>query len=98
MAENVQIQRLTFENFIVRLVRRFQDKVVNVEFFCGECCKKAVGGTLTLVGRDFLELEAPQEEKIQVFTISGGTIVLEELVEAIIIPLKQVCSVEIPND
>jgi hypothetical protein len=33
-----------FQNFIGRLDKDFQCKVVNVEFSCGECCKKAVAG------------------------------------------------------
>ncbi|QGP92979.1 hypothetical protein MGLY_23730 [Neomoorella glycerini] len=95
---NSKVQRITLENFIRRLASRFQDRVVNVEFFCGECCKKAKGGELTLIGRDFIELTAAEDYEIEVITFSGGDVVDNEFVEVIIIPLSQVCSVEIPEN
>lgn len=94
---NTNVQRVTLENFIRRLASRFQGRVVNVEFFCGECCKKAKGGKLTLIGRDFIELTEVDDLEIEVITISGGDVVDTEFVDVIIIPLSQVCSVEIPE-
>ncbi len=94
---NTNVQRVTMDNFLRRLAARFQDKVVNVEFFCGECCKKAKGGKLTLIGRDFIELTADDYDEIEVLTFSGGNLVDTEFVDVIIIPLSQVCSVEIPE-
>ncbi|MDN5327277.1 MAG: hypothetical protein PWP41_1973 [Moorella sp. (in: firmicutes)] len=94
---NTNVQRVTLENFIRRLASRFQDRVVNVEFFCGECCKKAKGGKLKLIGRDFIELTEVDNLEIEVITFSGGHVVDNEFVDVIIIPLSQVCSVEIPE-
>ncbi|AOQ24454.1 hypothetical protein MTAT_23020 [Moorella thermoacetica] len=63
---NVNIQLVTMDNFLRRLAARFQDRVANVEFFCGECCKKDKGGKLTLVGRDFIELIEVDDLKLKV--------------------------------
>lgn len=85
-----------FQNFIGRLDKDFQCKVVNVEFSCGDCCKKAVEGVLTLIGRDFIELTSERSFEVLTF-IPGIKEPFRERVRAIIIPLERVCSVERPS-
>ena len=61
----------------------------------GECCKKAVGGILTLIGRDFIELTSDHSFEVLTF-IPGVAAPFRERVRVIIIPLERVCSVERP--
>lgn len=84
-----------FQNFIGQLDKNFQCKEVNVEFSCGDCCKKAVGGILTLIGRDFIELTSDDSFDVLTF-IPGVKEPFKERVRVIIIPLDRVCSVERP--
>lgn len=75
---------------------RFLDQVVDVEFECGECCKKAFGGNLLLVGCDFILLtQVCPTEPILVKAFSAGNLVIKEFVSSIIIPFNRICSVEI---
>ncbi len=75
---------------------RFLDKVVDVEFECGECCKKVFGGRLALIGNDFILLSQVHLSKpILVKAFSAGKLVVKEFVESIIIPFDRVCSIEI---
>lgn len=75
----------------------FQDQVVTVEFSCGEALKKATG-RLNLIGRDFVELVAINQfhnVTIQIF-IPGTDMMtpLEETALRILIPIRNICSVE----
>lgn len=86
------------QNFNERLDTDFQDRLVNVEFFCGDCCKKVIGGILTRIGKDFIEVTAvtPFTPFLILTFFPGQCLPLVEIATAIIIPLKQVCSVERP--
>lgn len=103
MSENPEISKGAevkafnpFQNFTGRLDVEFQCKRVNVEFCCGNCCKKAVGGILTLIGRDFIELTSDCPFEVLTF-VPGVAVPFKEWVRAIIIPLDRVCSVERPS-
>lgn len=89
---------LVKQEFEERLDTDYQDRLVNVEFFCGECCKKVVGGILTRIGKDFIEVTAaiPFTPFLVLTFFGGSSIPVVETATAIIIPLKQVCSVERP--
>ncbi|HHV79628.1 MAG TPA: hypothetical protein GXX40_08505 [Firmicutes bacterium] len=93
MNGNPTAERVVFENFLSRL-RRLQDSRVNVEFFCGNCCKKAIGGTLSKIGTNFIELTAHHELQIEVITFFNET-TFSQFVDGIVIPITQVCSVEL---
>jgi hypothetical protein len=83
-----------FENFTGRLDKEFQCKVVNVEYCCGDCCKKAEGGILSLIGKDFVELTA-DDDFIDVLTfVPGVKEPFKQKVKAIIIPGHRICSVQ----
>lgn len=85
------------EAFICELREEFLHKVVTVEFFCGQCCKKAKKGVLVKVGKDFIVLVRRDGRAIKVITFGEKGPIDKERVEKIIIPIKQVCSVEIPD-
>lgn len=75
---------------------RFLDHVVDVEFSCGECCKKAFGGKLAFIGSDFILLSRPDlTQPILVKAFSAGKLVAKEFVSLIFIPFEHVCSIEI---
>jgi len=83
-----------FENFTGRLDKEFQCKVVNVEYSCGNCCKKAEGGILSLIGKDFIELTA-DDDSIDVLTfVAGIDKPFKQRVREILIPLDNICSVQ----
>lgn len=75
---------------------RFLDRIVDVEFECGECCKKAFGGNLALIGCNFILLSQTHPSKpILVKAFSAGKLVIKEFISSILIPLDRVCSIEI---
>jgi hypothetical protein len=83
-----------FENFTGRLDKEFQCKPVNVEYSCGNCCKKAEGGILSLIGKDFIELTA-DDDSIDVFTfVAGVDKPFKQSVREILIPLDNICSIQ----
>ncbi|AFV12597.1 hypothetical protein Tph_c24100 [Thermacetogenium phaeum DSM 12270] len=85
-----------FEAFSSVLTDNFHKKKVNVEFFCGECCKKAVKGKLEHIDRHVIILDG-DEKDIKVITFGDKGPIDIEFVEKIIIPIKNICSVEIPS-
>lgn len=75
---------------------RFLSRVVDVEFECGECCKKAFGGNLALIGNGFILLSQTHPSKpILVKAFSAGKLVVKEFVSLIFIPFDRVCSIEV---
>jgi hypothetical protein len=84
------------ENFVYELREEFLNKRVNVEFCCGSHVKKAIGGRLVEVGRDFIELVRSDDDAIVVILFGDDNQKYRELDEKIIIPLDHVCSVEDP--
>ncbi|MGD0152841.1 MAG: hypothetical protein ABSC17_03620 [Thermacetogeniaceae bacterium] len=83
------------ETFVFELKEEFLNKIVNVEFCCGGHVKKAVGGRLVEVGRDFIELVAV-EETLDVILFGNANEQFTEHVGKIIIPIDHICSVEDP--
>jgi hypothetical protein len=84
------------ETFVYELKEEFLNKQVNVEFCCGAHVKKAVGGRLVEVGKDFIELVRTDDHAIVVILFGDDNQKYRELDEKIIIPLDHVCSVEDP--
>jgi hypothetical protein len=83
------------ETFVFELKEEFLNRVVNVEFCCGDHVKKAKNGRLIEVGKDFIELVA-DDEAIEVILFGEEKQIDEERVAKIIIPIDHVCSVEDP--
>lgn len=83
------------ETFVFELREEFLNKIVNVEFCCGDHVKKAVEGRLVEVGKDFIELVA-EEEAIEVILFGDDNQQFKERVRKIIIPIERICSVEDP--
>jgi len=92
-AESDMTRKLVKESFIERLDEAFQDRVVTVEFSCRDCCKKAIGGILTRIGKDFIELSSVLPFPIVTF-FPGNIVPLVEFATSAIIPLDNVCGVE----
>jgi hypothetical protein len=84
------------ETLVYELREEFLNKQVNVEFCCGAHVKKAIGGRLVEVGRDFIELVRSDDHAITVVLFGDDNQKYRELDEKIIIPLDHVCSVEDP--
>ncbi len=84
------------ETFVYELKEEFLNKQVNVEFCCGAHVKKAIGGRLVEVGKDFIELVRTDDNAIVVILFGDENQKYRELDEKIIIPLDHVCSVEDP--
>jgi hypothetical protein len=96
MAEEKALDLFASETLVFELREEFLNKQVNVEFCCGEHVKKAVGGSLVEVGRDFIELVRTDDHAITVILFGDDNQKYRELDERIIIPLDRVCSVEDP--
>ena len=79
------------ESFIYRVKKTFKGKVVNVEFHCGDCCKKVIKGKLHIVTDSFIEL-VEDDHSIKVITFSVAKKFVEH-VEKIIIPVKLVFTI-----
>lgn len=86
----------TFEAFSSTVMENFHEKKVNVEFFCGECCKKAIKGKLEHID-PFVIILSGDKNDIKVITFGDHGPIDIEFVEKIIIPVRNVCSVEIPS-
>lgn len=84
------------ETFVYESKEEFLNKQVNVEFCCGAHVKKAIGGLLVEVGKDFIELVRTDDNAIVVILFGDENQKYRELDEKIIIPLDHVCSVEDP--
>ncbi|MGD0622000.1 MAG: hypothetical protein ABSA82_06015 [Thermacetogeniaceae bacterium] len=96
MAEEKALELFGSETLVFELKEEFLNKQVNVEFCCGQHVKKAVGGRLVEVGRDFIELVRTDDQAITVILFGDDNQKYQELDEKIIIPLDRVCSVEDP--
>lgn len=84
-----------YESFRHRLERKYEGKIVIVEFCCGKFMKKALG-CLNEVGADFLELIGTRGHKITI-DIYGeeGIIDTENQAFKLAIPIDRVCGVEL---
>jgi len=96
MSEKVEAQKFMSEKFLGRL-DWFLDKPVNIEFFCGGCCKETDCSELNLVGRDFIELVGKCHSKfvVKTFLPGVGEVDVQE-VKRILIPANRICDAEVP--
>ena len=77
----------------VKKLKEFLKKRINVEFECGNCCKRVTGGTLVEVGSDFIRLEG--DINIIIF-IPGLTKPIIKKARIIVIPIIRICDIERP--
>lgn len=96
MSEKAEVQKFVFKSFLRRL-DWFLDKPVDIEFFCGDCCKETEFGELRLVGKDFVELIGKCDSIIIKAFLPGVGEVDVQKAKRIIIPAKRICSAEIPK-
>ncbi|GAB4271784.1 hypothetical protein [Thermincola ferriacetica] len=93
MTNGISAQKQSFflKDLKMRL-KRFIGKNLNVEFECNGCCKRAIGGVLTIVGDDFIELTGT----ITIVTlVPGFPHPIKKNATTILIPLARVCSIEL---
>jgi hypothetical protein len=94
MAEDTTLD-LFGGTFLYELKQEFLNQLVDVEFCCCGHVKKAVGGILSKVGNDFIELVA-DSEAIQVILFGDDNQTFTERTLKIAIPIDRICSVEDP--
>ena len=84
------------ESFIFELKEEFKGHVVDVEFCCDHV-KKAVGGRLVEVGRDFIELVKVDHHPIIIILFGDDNQEHKELYNKIIIPIDASAAWGIPS-
>ncbi len=97
--KNNEIELQAFKpmmSFRNRLEQRYEEKIVTVEFKCNGFMKKATG-CLHKIGSDFVELYEFKGKKVKIEIYGSGNGVFTEYAEKIIIPLENVCAVELKS-
>lgn len=70
-------------------------KKIGLEFECGDCCKKVLNGAKLFFYKGVAILFPRKGDCLFLKLFSGGNLVDEETMRAIIIPVKRICSIEI---
>lgn len=82
-----------FQNVVDKLTDKHHK--IGIEFECGDCCKKVINGSRLFFVFGLAILLPAKGDCLFVKLFSGGKLVDKEIVRAIVIPVKRICSIEI---